>query len=53
MGKKVVIVIHLVEESIEKTNAEIEKDILEEISTGEPKIPWFKNVEKVTVSEET
>ena len=53
MGKKVVIVIRLVEESVEETNEQIEKGILEELSTGESKIPWFKSVEKVTVKEET
>jgi len=52
MGKKAVIVIRLVDESVEKANADIEKDVFEELSTGEPKIPWFKDVEKVTVSEE-
>jgi hypothetical protein len=53
MGKKAVVVIHLVEESEEKPNREIEKEILGELSTGEPKIPWFKSVERVTVKEET
>lgn len=53
LGKKAIIVIRLVEESLEKANEEIEKDILEELSTGEPKIPWFKNVKKVSVAEET
>ena len=53
MGKKAVIVIRLIEESIEKSNEEIEKEIIEELSTGEPKISWFKSVEKVTVTEET
>lgn len=53
MSKKAVIVIRLVEESIGKANAEIEKDILEELSKGEPKIPWFKSVEKVMVTEES
>lgn len=52
MGKKAVIVIRLVDESLEKRNEEIEKEILEELSTGEPKIPWLKGVEKVTVTEE-
>lgn len=47
MTKKAVIVISLVEESIE----EIEKEILEELSKGLPKIPWLKKVEKVTVEE--
>jgi len=53
MAKKAVIVIHLVDESEEKANEEIEKEILEELSTHEPKIPWFKSVERVTVTEET
>jgi len=52
LGKKAVIVICLVNESIEKANEEIEKDILKELS-ARPKIPWFKSVEKVTVVEET
>ena len=51
VGKKAVIVIHLVGESIEESNEEIEKEISEELSKGMPKIPWFKKVEKVTVSE--
>jgi len=53
VAKKAVIVIRLVEESVEEANKEIEKEILEELSTSETKIPWFKNVEKVTVTEET
>jgi len=50
MTKKAVIVISLVKESVEKANEEIEKDILEELSEDLPKIPWFKNAEKVTVT---
>ena len=50
MTKKAVIMISLVEESVEKANEEIEKDILEELSKGLPKIPWFKNTKKVTVT---
>lgn len=52
MGKKAVIVISLVDESAEKANEEIEREILAELS-AEPRIPWFKSVEKVTVTEET
>lgn len=52
MGKKALIVIFLVKESAEKTNKEIEKDILEALSKGPTLIPWQKNVEKVTVIEE-
>jgi len=51
MVKKAIITIHLVEESDERTNAEIEKDISDELS-AEPKIPWFKTVEKVKVTKE-
>jgi len=51
MVKKAIITIRLVDESAEKPNEEIEKDILEELST-ELKIPWFKSVEKVTIVEE-
>jgi len=50
--KKAVIVINLVEESIEKTNDEIEKRILHELSDDMPIIPWLERVEKVTVIEE-
>lgn len=52
MAKKAVIVICLVDESTDKANEEIEEEIFHELSTSEPKIPWFKNVEKVTVTEE-
>jgi len=50
--KKVVIVINLVEESIEKANEEIEKEILQELTEDMPIIPWLESVEKVTVIEE-
>ena len=51
MGKKAVIVISLVEESIKKANKEIEKEIIEELSRAPPKLPWLKKVEKVSVIE--
>ena len=51
MTKKAVIVISLVEESIEKANEEIEKDISKELSKDFPMIPWFRNVEKATVTD--
>ena len=51
MTKKAVIVLSLVEQSVEKTNEEIEKEILEEFSRDPPRIPWLKNVEKVTVTD--
>jgi len=50
MPKKAVIIISLVEESAEKANEEIEKEIFEELSKSLPKIPWFKRVQKVTVT---
>jgi len=51
-SKKVIIVINLVEESIEKANEEIEKEILQELTDDMPVIPWLESVEKVTVIEE-
>jgi len=51
MVKKAVILIRLVEKTIERANENIEKEIFEELCEGLPKIPWFKEVEKVTVSE--
>lgn len=50
-GKKAVIVFSLVEESAEKSNEEIEKEIMEELSREPPAIPWLRKVEKVTVKE--
>lgn len=52
MVKKAVIVISLVEESTKVENGKIEKDILNELSEEPTRIPWLKEVEKVTVSEE-
>ena len=50
MDKKATIVIRLVKESAEKANDEIEREIFEELSGDLPRIPWFKRVEKVTVT---
>ncbi|MFQ6081462.1 MAG: hypothetical protein ACE5OW_07340 [Candidatus Bathyarchaeia archaeon] len=52
MGKKAVIVASLVDESAEEANEKIEKEILEELAKRLPKIPWLKEVEKVTVTED-
>jgi len=52
MSKKVIIVIQLVEESTERKNEEIEKEIVKALSEEVPVIPWLKSVEKVTVIEE-
>jgi hypothetical protein len=35
----------------EVANEEIENEIFEELSKDLPEIPWFKKVEKVTVTE--
>ena len=51
MGKKAVIVVSLVEESAEKLNEEIEKEILEELSKHPPAIPWLKEVKEVRVKD--
>jgi hypothetical protein len=50
--KKAVIVISLVEETTQEANEKIEKDILNELSEEPTKIPWLKEVERVTVTEE-
>jgi len=39
----------LVEESDEKSNREIEKEIFENLSESAPRIPWVAEVEKVEV----
>ena len=46
-----IIVISLVKKREEKSNKEIEKEIFRALSTPPPKIPWMRNVEKVTVIE--
>lgn len=51
MSKKAVIVIHLVDESAETPNEEIEQDIHRELSQGFFRVPWCNRVEKVTVKE--
>lgn len=52
MVKKAVIVISLVEESTKVANEKIEKDVLNELSEEPSRIPWLKEVQKVTVTEE-
>ena len=51
MVKKVIIELFLVEESAEKTNKEIEDEIFAYLCEGMPRIPWSKQVEKVTETE--
>lgn len=50
--KKAVIVVRLVEESLERDNTEIEEEILRELKNELPAIPWFESVEKVTLTED-
>jgi len=52
MPKKAVVVVTLVDESLEKSNDELEKEIFDELSKAPAKIPWMKQVEKVEVTEE-
>lgn len=52
MVKKAVIVISLIEKSVDWANREIEKEILDVLSEEPPRIPWLKEVEKVTVADE-
>jgi len=40
-----------VEESAEKPNEEIEREIMEELSKEPARIPWMKKVQRVTVTE--
>lgn len=51
-AKKAVIVVRLVEESLEKDNSEIRKEIIEELMDDLPVIPWFESIEKVTITED-
>jgi hypothetical protein len=52
MPKKAVIIITLVNESREKRNEELEKEIFDELSKYPSKIPWMKNVLRVEVAED-
>ena len=50
MPKKAVIVISLIEESFERIDKEIEREIFDELSKHPLKIPWMKAVVTVTVT---
>jgi hypothetical protein len=52
MSKKAVIVVTLVDESKEKSNKELEKEIFDELSKAPAKIPWMKQVKNVEVLED-
>jgi len=51
LPKKASITISLLNESEEKTNEELEKEILRELSRITSRIPWCKKIEKVTVTD--
>jgi len=48
-SKKVIIVMRLIKEATEKPNTKIEKEIMEELSEGMPKIPWQGAIQKIVV----
>jgi len=50
MVKKAVIEVLLVEESAERMNEEVEREIFEELSKNLHAIPWAAKLEKVTVT---
>lgn len=50
-AKKAVIVVRLIEESLDKANADIEKEIVQELMIDLSVIPWLESVEKITVIE--
>lgn len=50
MSKRAFIVISLVDESMERSNKEIENEIFDELANNPAKIPWFKDVEEVNVT---
>lgn len=52
MTKKAIIVVVLVNESIEKSNGELENEIFSELSKYPSRIPWAKQVVKVEVVED-
>lgn len=52
MPKKAVIILTLVDESREKSNDELEKEIFDELSRAPGKIPWMKQVKKVEIVED-
>lgn len=50
MNKKAIITVSLVKESSEKSNTDLEKDILQTLSKHMV-IPWAAKIEKVKVTE--
>ena len=50
MTKKAIITITLVEESREKSDEELKKEIFYELTKAPGKIPWMKAVKKVEIT---
>ena len=50
MTKKCTIVLRLVEEAEEKPNDKLEEEISQELESILGRIPWTKELEKVTIS---
>jgi len=51
MVKKAIIEVALVEESLEKTSKEIEREISSGLSEHLHAIPWAAKIEKITITE--
>lgn len=51
MVKKAVIVISLVKQSVKMANKDIEREILDALTGEQARIPWLREIEKVTVTE--
>ena len=49
--KRAIIIVNLIEESVENANEEIEKTILQELRNDLLIVPWVESIEKVTVIE--
>lgn len=49
--RRAIIVVNLIEESVESVNEEIEKAILQELRNDLLIVPWVESIEKVTVIE--
>lgn len=50
-AKKAVITVLLLEESLEKSNRELEREIVEALSIQQISIPWMKSVVSVAVKQ--
>jgi len=49
MTKKAIITITLVEESREKSDKELRKEIFDELTKAPAKIPWMKDVKSIEI----